>query len=391
MAGIIFWLSVIVILYVYVGYPALIAMLASFRKPLSFLPNYFPYVTLIFAANNEEEVVFKKLENTVALDYPKDKLQILVADDGSTDRTAEIVRSFEKEGVELISFPERRGKLAALIDTLQRAKGEIYLFSDADNFYPSDAVKEAVKYFQISNVGVVSGGRNVIGESLLGGAEGLYWRYEEFIKRQESRFGNCVGVAGDLLALRSSLFTPPPKGIINDDFFMALSVIKQGYRVVYAPEARSYHPVAESEKGEVERRARMVAGRYQAIFSAWRLLPFSNTSALWQIISHKYLRPLVPFAMIAALFSNILATFDVSALYFPGWLVLASPYNRIFLVLQVLFYGIAFLGMHIKVRGMLGRMIYLPTFLVNSNIAALRGFYRYISSNQTVVWKKASR
>ncbi len=391
MFGILFWLSVFVIFYVYAGYPILITALARFRRPLLCSPGYYPSVTLIFAANNEEKVIARKLENTLALDYPQEKLQILVADDGSIDRTVRIVKNFQDQEVELIAFPERRGKLATLNDAINNARGDIILFSDADNFYPPDALKEAVKYFQFPLIGAVSGGRNVIGESSLGDAEGLYWKYEEFIKRQESRFGNCVGVAGDLLAIRRSLFISPPIGIINDDFYMALSVLKQGYRVVYAPEARSYHPVAGTEQGEMERRARMVAGRYQAIFSAWRVLPFRDPIAVWQIVSHKYLRPLVPFAMIIAFLASLFSLFSVPILNGPAWLVLASPYDRISFVLQLLFYAAAFLGMKIKTRGVLGKVLYLPTFLVNSNLAALHGFYRYISSNQTVVWKKATR
>lgn len=391
MFGIVFWLSVAMVVYVYAGYPIMIALLARLRKPLSFSTVHYPTVTLIFAANNEEKVIAKKLENTLSLDYPWEKLQILVVNDGSVDQTVDIVKSFKPQGVELVSFQQRRGKLAALNDAIENAHGEIILFSDADNFYPPEALKEAVKYFQNPLVGAVSGGRNVIGDSFLGNAEGLYWKYEEFIKRQESRFGSCAGVAGDLLAIRRSLFVPPPPGIINDDFYMALCVLKRGYRVVYAPEARSYHPVAGTEQGEIERRARMVAGRYQVIFSAWRMLPWRNPIALWQIVSHKYLRPLIPFAMIAAFLSNVLALFGICLVDGPAWLVLASPFDHTFFVLQVLFYGVAYVGMRVKSHGLLGKVMYLPTFLVNSNLAALGGLYRYMSSKQPVVWKKIAR
>lgn len=391
MFGIVFWLCVAVVVYVYAGYPILITLMARLRKPLSFSSNYYPTVTLIFAANNEQKVIAKKLENTLALDYPREKLQILVADDASIDQTAEIIKSFQDQEIDLVSFQQRRGKLAALNDAIGSARGDIILFSDADNFFPPDALKEAVKYFQDPSVGAVSGGRNVIGESSLGNAEGLYWQYEEFIKRQESRLGSCVGVAGDLLAIRRSLFVPPPLGIINDDFYMALGVLKMGYRVVYAPEARSYHPVAGTEQDEIERRSRMVAGRYQVIFSAWHMLPWKNPVAVWQIVSHKYLRPLIPFAMIAAFLSNLFSLFGISALDGLSWVVLAPPFGRIFLMLQVLFYGVALVGIRVKSRGLLGKLIYLPTFLVNSNLAALGGLYRYMSSKQTVVWKKVGR
>jgi cellulose synthase/poly-beta-1,6-N-acetylglucosamine synthase-like glycosyltransferase len=391
MSGIMFWFSVALVFYVYLGYPILVVLLAHLRKPLTYSANYFPTVTLIFAANNEERIIARKLENSLLLDYPQEKLQILIADDGSVDQTPEIAMSFQGRGVEVVSFHRRRGKLAALNDAIKNARGEIFLFSDADNFFPPDALKEAVKYFQNPSIGAVSGGRNVIGDSMLGGAESLYWKYEEFIKRQESRLGSCVGVAGDLLAVRKMLFVSPPVGIINDDFYMAMGVLKQGYRVIYAPAARSFHPVAETESGEAERRARMVAGRYQAVFSAWRMLPFKNPIALWQIISHKYLRPLVPFAMIAALIANLVTVLKPLSITGSSLLLLSHPYDQIFLILQIIFYGIALIGMRFRLGGFIGKIIYLPAFLVNSNLAALRGFYRYISSNQTVVWKKADR
>lgn len=391
MFGIVFWISIVFIMYVYVGYPALITLLARFTKSAAYSSGHRPSVTLFFAAHNEESVLAKKLENCLALDYPRSLLQILVVDDGSTDRTSEVARSYEGRGVELVSFPQRRGKLSALTDALKHARGEVILFSDADNFYSSDVLLALVKYFSDPSIGCVSGGRNVLGETHLGSAESLYWKYEEHIKMQESRLGSCVGVAGDLLAVRKSLYVPPPQGIINDDFYTGLSVIKQGYRVIYASDARSSHPVAGSEIGEVERRARMVAGRYQAIFSGWKLLPWRNPIAVWQIVSHKYFRPLIPFAMTIALISNLLAFSSVGSIGGPAWLVLADPFRWILVSAQLAFYLLAWMGSRFKFHGIVGRALYLPTFLVNSNAAALSGLYRYMTSKQTVVWKKTAR
>lgn len=135
----------------------------------------------------------------------------------------------------------------------------------------------------------------------------------------------------------------------------------------------------------------MVAGRYQAIFSAWRMLPFRNPVILWQIISHKYLRPLIPFAMIVAFFANLAALLGIGNANSTSLLFLSQPYNWIFMSLQILFYVVAVLGMKVKLRGWIGKLVYLPVFLVNSNFAALRGLYRYVSSNQTVIWNKAPR
>jgi poly-beta-1,6-N-acetyl-D-glucosamine synthase len=391
MFGIIFWLSVTFIFYVYAGYPILIGLLARYIKLPVYASDHRPRVTLLFAANNEEKVLAKKLENCLALDYPRASIQILVVDDGSIDGTAAIARSYEDRGVELVSIPERRGKLSALTDALKCVRGEIILLSDADNFYPSDVLIVLARYFSDPKIGCVSGGRNVIGETLLGKAESLYWKYEEYIKLQESRLGSCVGVAGDLLAVRKSLYVPPPQGIINDDFYTGLRILKQGYRVVYAPDARSLHPVAGSEEGEMERRARMVAGRYQAIFSAWHVLPWRNPVVVWEIVSHKYFRPLVPFAMLLALVANLLAFLPYGSGFGPGWLVLSGPYRWVILSIQVIFYFFAWIGSRYKFSGVVGRVLYLPTFLVNSNAAALKGFFRYMTSKQTVVWEKAAR
>ncbi|NWF65644.1 MAG: glycosyltransferase family 2 protein [Chloroflexi bacterium] len=393
MLGILFWLCVLAVVYVYAGYPALVFLFSKMFNQAVNTGDVSPLVTLIFAAHNEEKVIEKKLENTLALEYPREQLQILVVNDGSMDRTAEIVRRYQNKGVELVDFPQRRGKLTALRDAQTKCRGEIILFSDADNFYPPNAVSETVKYFYDERVGAVSGGRDVIGEGALGSAEGLYWRYEEFIKRHESNFGSCTGVAGDLLAVRRRLYVPPPPNVINDDFFTALNVLRQGYRVVYSPTARSSHPVANTEHEEMERRARMVAGRYQAMFVFWRHLPWKYPVAFWQVISHKYMRPLVPLFMIAALIFTILSVvFPQSSEAFAfAWLFLYQPFNYVFLVLQMLFYSLAWFGRSFKSRGFVGKLIYIPVFLVNSNLAALQGLFRYLTSRQSVMWKKVAR
>lgn len=391
MFGILFWLSILAVVYVYAGYPALVYIVSKlFGCPAKSAPIV-PFVTLLFAAHNEEKVIQKKLENTLALDYPSGKLQILVVNDGSIDRTAEIVRLYTERGVQLVDSPHRKGKLAALRDARKECRGEIVLLSDADNFYPPNAIRETVKYFFDEKVGAVSGGRDVIGGSALGSAEGLYWRYEEFIKRHESNFGSCTGVAGDLLAVRQHLYASPPPNIINDDFFTALNVLRQGYRVIYSPGARSAHPVANTEREEMERRARMVAGRYQAMFVFWRHLPWKHPVALWQVVSHKYMRPLVPLFMIAAFALNMLAVIFSQPSGTLGWAFLSHPFNWVSLSLQILFYLLAWVGRKRKFKGFIGLAVYIPAFLVNSNLAALQGLFRYMTTGQSVMWKKAAR
>lgn len=388
MAGIIFWLCVIFVLYVYGGYPILITLLARLRPRRRVYTASQPSVTLLIAAHNEEKVIGGKLENSLRSDYPRELLQILVANDGSTDRTAEIVEGYAREGVEMWSANPRAGKMNAINGAIHRARNEIILFSDADNLYEPETVREIVAPFSDPSVGGVSGARVVIGSNSLGKAESSYWKYEEHIKRQESELGSCVGVAGDALAIRRRLYVPPPPSIINDDVFILLSVLKQGYRFVFAPGARSAHPVTDTERGEIERRARMVAGRYQTMFSGMRMLPFRNPMAVWQIVSHKYLRPFVPLAVIVALVVNVLAFVWPSRLQAPAWLVLGRPYVWITLGLEALFFVLAGLGTIVKLPGVPGKILYVPTFLVNSNFAALKGFYRYFADQQSVFWTR---
>lgn len=391
MVGILFWICVALVFYVYAGYPLLVYLISALfgKEPKS--QQIIPRVTILFSALNEEKVISEKLENCLALDYPKESLQILVVSDGSTDSTAKIVEGYLTKGIDFLDLPVRKGKLAALRNALPLVKGEIILFSDADNYYPANALLETVKYFCDPTVGAVSGGRNVLGDGVLRNAEGLYWKYEEFIKRHESRIGSCVGVAGDLLAVRKNLYASPPENIINDDFFNVLGVLRQGFRILYAPDARSYHPVAKSDNQEIERRARMVAGRYQAIFSLWQFLPWKYPVSVWQIVSHKYLRPLVPIFMILAFIFSVTSLVVLETGTNRDWLYLYYPYNWVFFVAQLIFYFIAWLGMRKKFTGIIGKILYIPSFLVNSNLAALQGLYRFVTSKQSVLWKKAER
>jgi cellulose synthase/poly-beta-1,6-N-acetylglucosamine synthase-like glycosyltransferase len=392
MLGILFWLFVLLIIYTYAGYPFLIWLFSRLVPRPKTDSTLVPYVTLLIAAFNEEKVIAQKIENSLKLSYPRDRLQILVMDDGSEDRTQEIIKSYADHGVELAYNPPRRGKMAAINRAIQQARGEIVLFSDASNSYAPDVVNEIVVPFSDPRVGAAVGARTIEGgEGGLGESEGLYWKYESFIQKNESLLGCCTGIIGEILALRRELFTPPPDGIINDDFYMAMQVAKQGYRVAYVPKARSFESISIHAQDGIERRKRIVAGRYQAILHADRLLPWNRLFVVWQIISHKFMRPLVPIFMIGALLTNLLA------LIFPTYrgpalLVLSSPYNWILFFLQIAFYLLAVGGGFLEKRniGWL-RILYVPTFLFNSNLAALMGMARFFSGRQTTLWAKTSK
>ena len=387
-----FWLSVAFIAYVYAGYPLALALLARLRRARSYDFPGTPSVTLLIAAYNEEDVLEKKLTNSLELDYPRDRLQIVVAADGSDDRTAEIARSFAGRGVQLSYHPERRGKTAAINRAMPVATGEIVVFSDANNLYARDALRELTSPFGDRSVGAVTGAKTVTrGDGALGESEGLYWRYESFIKRQETRLGTCTGVTGEILAVRRELFEPPPDNVINDDFYIGMWVIRQGRRVVYAPRARSFERVSQCAQDEVARRARIVAGRFQALLMAHKLLP-ARPLVAWQVISHKFSRPLLPLAMICALVTNVIAVSQAPQAEGPAVLSLAAPYGWILLAGQAVFYAAALLPRAgLKLSGTAGRLLYLPSFLVDSNFAALIGLVRFATRRQSTRWRRVRR
>ncbi|MDD2921798.1 MAG: glycosyltransferase family 2 protein, partial [Anaerolineales bacterium] len=232
MLGILFWIFVVCIAYAYAGYPFLIWLFSRFVSPPKTEGAAVPYITLLIAAFNEERVIAEKIENSLRLNYPRERLQILVMDDGSEDRTQEIIKSYAGRGVELAYNPPRRGKMAAINRAILQARGEIVLFSDASNSYDPDVAREISAPFADPKVGAVVGARTIeAGDGGLGESEGLYWKYESFIQKNESLLGCCTGIVGEILALRRDLFAPPPDGIINDDFYMAMQIAKQGYQV----------------------------------------------------------------------------------------------------------------------------------------------------------------
>ncbi len=379
-------------MYAYAGYPLVLALLARMRPARGWSASEPPSITLLIAAYNEEDVIEKKLLNSLELGYPRDKLQILVASDGSDDRTVEIVRSFADRGIELSHCPERRGKMAAINRGISRARGEIVVFSDANNMYSRDALRELTAPFSDRSVGAVSGAKSIIrGDDPLGESEGLYWRYESFIKEQETRLGTCTGVCGEILAIRRSLFEQPPESVINDDFYIGMRIIKRGGRIVYAPGARSFERASLSGEDEMTRRARIVAGRFQAMFMARRLLPADPVVA-WQVISHKFLRPLVPLAMIGALAANVVAVIRPYEGADQGLLHLSPPFGAAVLACQALFYGVALLPRAgLRLGGGIGKLLYLPSFLVDSNVAALLGLFRFASGRQSPLWERVRR
>ncbi|RJP51500.1 MAG: glycosyltransferase family 2 protein [Anaerolineaceae bacterium] len=391
--SLLFWLCVGGILYAYAGYPVLVFLLAKMKPAPPAYGEYHPCVTLLIAAYNEEREIEEKIQNCLALDYPASSLQILIVTDGSTDRTPEIVQSYATSRIELLHQTGRRGKTAAINRAMPSVRGEIVVFSDANNHYLPDTISKLVAPFRDPKIGAASGAKVIEkGDGSLGASEGAYWKYESFIKKQESRLGSCTSAAGEILAIRKDLYISPPDHIINDDFFIAMQIIRQGYRLIYVPEAKSMERVSPTAQDEIVRRTRINAGRYQAIAMTSRLLPLNSPLLIWQVISHKFLRLFVPFFMIGA------AAFNLIAVIYPphtkSLALLGPPFGIILFGLQALFYALAIMGGQFPHQGERNRflnLLYLPAFLTNSNLAALKGFSRFLRGGQAHLWERIQR
>lgn len=390
--GRLFWFFLSTVFYTYFGYPLLLTIMAQTRPKKQIYPPLTPSVTLLIAAHNEQAIIAEKLQNSLALDYPHNKLQILVTADGSDDRTPDIVREFAHLGVELTYLPPRRGKMAAINRAMPLARGEIVLFSDANNMYSSDILRQLVAPFADPTVGIVTGGKAIIsGDGALGESEGLYWKYESFVKQQETRLGCCAAVAGEIMAIRRSLFQPQSEHVLTDDTHLALEIIGRGYRVIYVPEARSYERVSVSARDEMTRRARIFAGRYQELTLIHKVLSWRRPLVSWEILSHQSIRTLVPVAMAGALITNIMAIFWPIRQTKRPIRDLTPPFNWIILLSQLIFYGMAWIGSQKEREGLAGKLLYLPTFMVNLNIAGLMGLYNFLAGHNSPLWKRAKR
>lgn len=388
--AILFWLSVVFIFYTYFGYPLLLAFFARFRAQKQSSATSDFSVTVLITAYNEEAVIAKKIENTLQLEYPAGKLQVIVAADGSSDRTPDIVRQFS-DRVELNYITLRQGKMAAINRAIPIVRGDIIVFSDANNMYEPGALKKLVAPFSDLTVGATTGAKLIIQDGGdLSGAEGIYWKYESWIKINQTKLDTCTSSVGEMLAVRHDCYMPPPNNIINDDYYIVIDLIRRGLRVCYVPDARSLEYISATKRDEITRRARISTGHYQAIFMALQLLPFNRPWAVWHIISHKFCRALLPFGFIVAFLSNLLAVFylrnDLSSLF-----LLSNPYTQILFAGQLSFYVLAVAGNFVKLPGILGRLTYLCAYLFNSNYALLRGFWGYITKKQTSVWQRVRR
>lgn len=370
--------SIGLLIYTFLGYPALMAALARLRpRPVRGDPDFVPTVTLIIAAYNEGAVIGDKLANVDALDYPPDRLEVIVVADGSEDDT--VVRASESARATVLFEPQRRGKLAAIMRAATQAGGEVIVFSDANNLYSAHALRELVRPLADPSVGVVTGRKHIAAQSgrSLDGAESLYWRYESKLKEWESATGSLAAVVGEILAFRRDALYATPAGMLVEDFVQAMLAAARGWRVVYAPDALSIETASASLTHEATRRSRLMTGVWQAM--AWVLpaLVRRQPGLAWQVLSHKGLRPLVP---------GVLSTLALSSLSLSR----SRPTARALTVAQAGFYGAAALGRRDVARGRKRRWTYLPYYFCRMNAAAMTGVAG-LARHHDGTWTKVPR
>lgn len=373
-----FWASVGAILYVYVGYPLLLLLLGSLRGAGRRVPEgERPRVSLVVSAYNEDGVIRDKILNSLALDYPRDRLEIVVASDGSTDGTASIAREYG-EAVRVFHYPTRRGKNAVLNDVVPLVQGDIVVFTDANGKFAADAVSQLVRHFADPAVGCVCGELVYASgdENLVARGYNVYWRFDQVLKSLESRLGCLLGANGSIFAVRKALYRPL-RGDVANDMVLPVQIAARGYRVIYEPQAVSVEAGSRDAAEELGRRSRIVG---RGLMGVRVLLPDvlrgRRWLLLWELVSRKLLRYCTPFLFLALAASSAVLATGVYA-----WALAA----------QAAFYAAAAASFVASWCGARIRALSVPHYFVVGNAAALMGWVKVLTGCDLTKWETVER
>jgi poly-beta-1,6-N-acetyl-D-glucosamine synthase len=380
------------VIYTYLGYGIaiwlLIRMRALFRvspKSISTDPDRIPTIAFIVAAYNEEHVLAEKLKNSLELEYPADKIRIVIVTDGSTDGTAQVAAGFPS--IVHLHQTERRGKVAAVNRAVaDSGEVDVLVFSDANTVLNKEALIRLVKHYNNQATGAVSGEKRVIDQRGSGvRGESFYWRYESVLKKLDAEFYTLVGAAGEIFSVRKSLYEPVPEEVILDDFYISLKVCEKGFQVKYEPAAFTFELPSVTIHDEAERKARISAGAFQAmIYFAHLMNPFHNAKLSFQYLSRRVFRWVVcPLALPVILLLN---------LYFFTSKTDPVPLFSIMLSMQVVFYFLALLGWVLAgTEAGKNKVIHIPYYFLFMNMSVWYGFFRFINGRQSAIWEKVKR
>ena len=375
MAEIIFWLTIGIIFYTYFGYPLFILFVSVFINHKIKKGAIEPNVTILITAYNEEKNIAGKLENTLSVDYPKEKLEIIIASDASEDNTDEIVKEFANQGVILHRVEGRVGKTETQNQTVKMAKGDIVIFSDATTKYKKDAIRKMVRNYNDPSIGAVSGRYEYVNPTgaPVGLGTILFWKYENSVKNRQTRIETVTGCCGCIYSVRKSLYEPLPREIISD-LVEPLKILEKGYRIAFEPEAVAYEETTETSGEEFGMRVRVISrGMYGLWYMRKLFNPFKYGFVSFQLFSHKVLRWMIPFLLPFLLISN---------LFLVGY-----PFYTLTFVAQILFYIGAMGGYLLDKMGKKARLLALPLYYCVVNAASVAAFFRTIFGKRAIVWE----
>jgi cellulose synthase/poly-beta-1,6-N-acetylglucosamine synthase-like glycosyltransferase len=359
MAATIFWIALAGVLFVWVGYPLVLMVWGKLARHAVRKGAYEPTVSLVIAMHNEAPNVIAKMNNCRELDYPPEKLQVIVSVDAATDSTLALLSNSAPQGTEILSSSIRRGKSAAINRGVAAARGEILVFGDAAQRLEHRAIRELVANFADESVGVVSGALILLDENNRESRDGagIYWRYEKALRAMESDIHSVPGATGAIYAVRRSLFEALPDGSLLDDVVTPMRIVLGGHRAILDSTARAYDAASCSTECEYRRKTRTLAGNYQLLVEMPELLSPRRNPIFVQFVSHKVGRLLVPYGLAALLISNL---FLMHGAYI------------VTLAAQVLFYSIAAAG-----RFVTSRVAKFPYTFLLMNWAVLTGLFQF--------------
>lgn len=383
-ASVLFWTSLALILYTYIFYFILVVLASRITRKKPKNPDSitdWPSVTLVIAAYNEERFITEKLRNSLTLDYPVDKLTILVVTDGSTDSTPTLVQEFDT--VLLFHEPERRGKIHAVDRIMKHINSPIVIFTDANTELNNQAIKNIVRHYEDATVGGVAGEKRVMSKTVdnaSGAGEGLYWKYESRLKQADSDLYTVVGAAGELFSIRTALYDSPPPDTLIEDFYLSMKIVAKGFRFVYEPDAYAMEGPSATTEDEWKRKVRISAGGLQAISRLTPLLnPFRYGLITFQYVSHRVLRwSLTPVALVMVFIANAI-------------LVRGAVFFQITFMLQSAFYLLAIAGYLLRNKKIPIKGFFVPYYFTMMNVSVFAGLLRLMKGKQTVIWEKAER
>lgn len=382
--SVLFWISFSVLFFCYLGYGGLLYLINSVKKfnrqkQKDTEENIIP-VTLIIPAYNEAGILKKKLENTFKIDYPSDKLRVIFVTEGSSDETISMLGQYPD--ISIIDGPDRKGKYAAINKAMHTVTTPVVVFSDANTLLNPECIIKLTAHYKNPAVGGVAGEKKIIRNSAVGEAEGLYWQYESFLKKQDAAFNTVIGAAGELFSIRTDLFKQSDEELLLDDFIISMQVCLQGYKIEYEPDAFATELPSSSLAEEEKRKIRIAAGAYQSIGPLKGCFNiFKHPLLSFQYISRRLLRWVCcPPLLFLLLLTNILMIWKGVPIFYG-----------IFLVLQLLFYSAAIAGYLLTRKEKRAGIFTIPFYFVFMNVCLVKGFIRFVRGGQPVLWEKSRR